>query len=81
MTKQEIKNTLANAANQLGFELVYSDLRTGCFHIKQGSIVRRAYVWRNISVKDIIGQMKTAIEYGDRLDTMPNSKYNMAATI
>jgi hypothetical protein len=75
MTAQEIKQTMQDAAERLGFALVYSNLRTGCFHIKQGTTVRAGYVWRRIDKAGINDQIKTVSQYGDRLDTMRGSAY------
>ena len=75
MTAHETKQTMQTEAERLGFQLVYSNLRTGCFHIKQGTTVRRGYVWRRITPTDIADQIKTVSQYGDRLDTMRGSAY------
>jgi hypothetical protein len=75
MTAHETKQAMQAAAERLGFALVYSDLRTGCFHIKQGSTVRRGWVWRNIKPADITAQVNSTSQYGDRLDTMRESAY------
>jgi hypothetical protein len=71
----QTKQFMQIEAQNLGFELVYSDLRTGCFHIKQGSTVRMGFVWRNIKQDDIAAQMKSTSQYGDRLDTLRGSIY------
>lgn len=70
-----IKQIMQMEAQNLGFELVYSDLRSGCFHIKQGSTVRMGFIWRNIKQDDIAAQMKSISQYGDRLDTLRGSIY------
>jgi hypothetical protein len=75
MTAHETKQTMQAAAERLGFALVYSDLRTGCFHIKQGTIVRRGWVWRNIKPNDIAAQVSSTSQHGDRLDTIRGSAY------
>ncbi len=75
MTKQDTKQLMQTEANAIGFEVVYSDLRTGCFHVKQGTVVRKGYIWRNISASDIPAQIKSVAKYGDRLDTMKTSIY------
>jgi hypothetical protein len=75
MTAHETKQTMQAAAERLGFALVYSDLRTGCFHIKQGTTVRMGFVWRNIKPNDIAAQISSTSRYGDRLDTMRGSAY------
>jgi hypothetical protein len=75
MTAHETKQTMQAAAERLGFALVYSDLRTGCFHIKQGTTVRMGFVWRNIDPTGIADQIKTVSQYGYRLDTMRDSAY------
>jgi hypothetical protein len=75
MTAQETKQIMQAAAERLGFALVYSDLRTGCFHIKQGTTVRMGFVWRNIKPADIAAQISSTSQHGDRLDTMRDSFY------
>ena len=75
MTAQETKQAMQAAAESLGFALVHSDLRTGCFHIKQGTTVRMGFVWRRIDQAGITDQIRTASQYGDRLDTMRGSTY------
>lgn len=75
MTTHPIKQAMQAAAKNLGFELIYSDLRTGCFHIKQGATVRAGYVWRNIKPADIAAQISITSQYGNRLDTMRGSAY------
>jgi hypothetical protein len=75
MTKQDTKQLMQIEAQRLGFTLVYSDLRTGCFHIKQGTTVRCGWVWRNIKPNDIAAQINSTSQYGDRLDTIKTSIY------
>jgi hypothetical protein len=75
MNAHETKQAMQAAAERLGFELVHSDLRTGCFHIKQGTTVRMGFVWRNIQPADIAAQISSTSRYGDRLDTMRGSAY------
>lgn len=75
MNTHPTKQAMQAAAHSLGFELVYSDLRTGCFHIKQGTTVRAGYVWRNIKPADVAAQISSASRYGDRLDTLHGSAY------
>ncbi len=75
MTAQETKKAIQAAAQRLGFKMVYLDLRTGCFHIKQGVTVRMGFVWRRIDTVGIALQVKTVSQYGDRLDTMRGSVY------
>jgi hypothetical protein len=75
MTAQETKQAMQAAAQRLGFALIYSNLRTGCFHIKKGTTVRRGWVWRNIKPDDIFAQINSTSQHGDRLDTMRESAY------
>ena len=75
MTTHPTKHALQPEAERLGFQLVYSNLRTGCFHIKQGTTVRMGYVWKRIDPAGIASQIKTVSQYGDRLDTMRGSAY------
>ncbi len=75
MTTHPTKQAMQAAAERLGFQLVYSDLRTGCFHIKQGTTVRAGYVWRNIKPDDIAAQISSTSQYGNRLDNMRGSAY------
>ena len=75
MTAHETKQTMQAAAERLGFQLVYSNLRTGCFHLKQGTTVRMGFVWKRIDPAGIASQVKTVSQYGDRLDTMRDSVY------
>jgi hypothetical protein len=75
MNKHEIKQAMAVEAKQLGFELVYADLRSGCFYVKSGAVVRMGRVWRNIARLDIAAQVNAICQYGDRLDTMSGSVY------
>ena len=77
MNKQDTKKAMQSAAKAFGFELVYSDLRSGCFHIKKGQIVRMGFVWKNIDKDGITDQFKTVSQYGQRLDTMQGSKYSI----
>lgn len=77
MTKQDTKQAMQSAAKSLGFELVYTDLRSGCFHIKKDNTVRMGFVWRNITKDAITDQIKTVSQYGHRLDTMQGSKYSI----
>ena len=77
MTKQDTKQAMQSAAKALGFELVYTDLRSGCFHIQKGNIVRMGFVWRNINTDAITDQIKTVSQYGQRLDTMQGSQYSI----
>lgn len=74
-TSHQTKQIMQTEAQNLGFELVHSDLRTGCFHIKQGDAVRMGFVWRNIKQDDIAAQIKSTSQYGDRLDTLRGSIY------
>jgi hypothetical protein len=64
MTKQEIKQTLSEQAAIHGFALVYSDLRSGCFHVKNGAIVKMGHVWRNITPPDLAAHVRSVCVYG-----------------
>ena len=75
MTAQETKQAMQTEAERLGFQLVYSNLRTGCFHLKHGTTVRMGFVWRRIDPAGIASQVKAVSQYGDRLDTMRDSVY------
>ena len=66
---------MATEARNLGFELVYTDLRSGCFHVKSGAVVRMGHVWRRIDRAGIASQMNSVCQYGDRLDTLRGSVY------
>jgi hypothetical protein len=75
MNAQQTKQTIQTEARRLGFELVYSNLLTGCFHLKQGSTVRMGFVWRRIDPSGIASQVKSVSQYGERLDTKRDSVY------
>ena len=75
MTKQDIKQAMQNEAQLLGFELVYADLRSGCFHVKSGAVVRMGHVWRRIDRAGIASQVNSVCQHGDRLDTLRGSVY------
>ena len=72
-TSKEVRQDLLEAGSEQGFELVWSDLRSGVFHLRKGSEVRQGYISRNAA--DAGPAVNLAIKNGLRLDQVESSRY------
>lgn len=67
------RQDLREAADEHGYELIKSDLRSGYFHIRKGTEVRQGYISRNAA--DAGPAMNKAVKSGMRLDQTELSEY------
>lgn len=72
-TADQRRQDLREAADEQSFELVWSDLRRGVFHLRKGSEVRQGFIDRNAA--DSGPAVNIAIKNGMRLDQRETSKY------
>lgn len=72
-TPEQRRQDLREASSDHGYELVWSDLRTGVFHLRKGSEVRQGYISRN--AVDAGQAVNLAIKNGMRLDQVESSRY------